>query len=65
MHLLRFEPYYELPMGISKLWALVQFRLGCRVIESQVRDGKQQHAWGNIWRLAAEKYARALDKDSD
>ena len=25
---LRFEPYYELPMSISKLWALVQFRLG-------------------------------------
>ena len=25
---LRFEPYYELPMGIGKLRALVQFRLG-------------------------------------
>ena len=29
---LRCEPYYELPMGISKLRALVQFRLGCHAL---------------------------------
>ena len=29
---LQFEPYYELPMGISKLRALVQFRLGSRTL---------------------------------
>ena len=29
---LRFEPYYELPMGISKLRALVQFRLGSHTL---------------------------------
>ena len=29
---LRFEPYYELPMGISKLRALVQFRLGSHIL---------------------------------
>ena len=29
---LRFEPYYELPMGISKLWALVQFRFGSHTL---------------------------------
>ena len=29
---LRFEPYYDLPMGISKLQALVQFRLGSHTL---------------------------------
>ena len=29
---LRFEPYYELPMGISKLQALVQLRLGSHTL---------------------------------
>ena len=29
---LRFEPYYQLPMGISKLRALVQFRLGSHAL---------------------------------
>ena len=29
---LRFEPYYELPMGVSKLWALVQFGLGSHTL---------------------------------
>ena len=29
---LRFEPYYELPMGIRKLRALVQFRLGSHAL---------------------------------
>ena len=29
---LRFEPYYELPMGICKLRALVQFRLGSHTL---------------------------------
>ena len=29
---LRFEPYFELPMGSSKLRALVQFRLGSRTL---------------------------------
>ena len=29
---LRFEPYDELPMGISKLWAMVQFRLGSHTL---------------------------------
>ena len=29
---LRFEPYYELPMGISKLRALVQFRLASHIL---------------------------------
>ena len=29
---LRFEPYYDLPMGISKLRALVQFRLGSHTL---------------------------------
>ena len=29
---LRFEPYYELPMGISKLRALVQVRLGSHTL---------------------------------
>ena len=29
---LRFEPYYDLPMGISKLRALVQFRLGSHAL---------------------------------
>ena len=29
---LRFEPYYELPMGISKLRTLVQFRLGSHTL---------------------------------
>ena len=29
---LQFEPTYELPMGISKLWALVQFRLGSHTL---------------------------------
>ena len=29
---LRFEPYYELPMGISKLRALMQFRLGSHAL---------------------------------
>ena len=28
----RFEPYYDLPMGISKLRALVQFRLGSHTL---------------------------------
>ena len=32
---LRFEPYYELPMGISKLWALVQSRLGSHTLPIQ------------------------------
>ena len=29
---LQFEPYYELPIGISKLRALVQFRLGSHTL---------------------------------
>ena len=29
---LRFEPYYDLPMGISQLRALVQFRLGSHTL---------------------------------
>ena len=29
---LRFEPYYDLPMGIRKLRALVQFRLGSHTL---------------------------------
>ena len=29
---LRFEPYYELPMGISKLRAVVQFRFGSHTL---------------------------------
>lgn len=29
---LRFEPYYDQPMGISKLRALVQFRLGSHIL---------------------------------
>ena len=29
---LRFEPYYELPMGVSQLRALVQFRLGSHAL---------------------------------
>ena len=29
---LRFEPYYDLPMGVSKLRALVQFRLGSHTL---------------------------------
>ena len=29
---LRFEPYYDLPMGISKLRTLVQFRLGSHAL---------------------------------
>ena len=29
---LRFEPYYDLPMGISKFRALVQFRLGSHTL---------------------------------
>ena len=35
---LRFEPYYELPMGISKLWALVQFRLGSHALPIGVTE---------------------------
>ena len=43
---LRFEPYYELPMGISRLRALVQFRLGSHTlpIEQGLLPGQRTRA---------------------